>query len=110
MTSHHNALGITLRPPGAAADNPDGADARRAKADESHGPGRRCDMRPTEWHRSNSIVAPTIAVRDQTGTVHLEIPEPACSVSASDNKPGFSWVFGICSPATLLCRRGENAN
>ena len=35
--SHHQALGITLRPPDAAADDPGGADARRAKADESHG-------------------------------------------------------------------------
>ena len=66
-----------------------------------------CDTRRSELIRSNAIVAATIAVRDQTGTFDLVIPEPSSSVSASDNKPGFSRVFGICSPATLRCRRGE---
>ena len=66
-----------------------------------------CDTRRSDLIRSNAIVAATIAVRDQTGTFDLVIPEPSSSVSASDNKPGFSRVFGICSPATLRCRRGE---
>jgi hypothetical protein len=51
-------------------------------------------MRPTEWHRSNSIVAPTIVVGNQTGTFHLVIPEPASRVSDSDNTPGFSGFSG----------------
>jgi hypothetical protein len=58
-------------------------------------------MRRTEWHRINSVVAPTIAVRDQTGTFHLVIPEPASSVSDSDNAPGFSGFSG--SAALRLC-------
>ncbi len=76
----------------------------REGGEEPHRRSRRCDMRPTEWHRINSIVAPTIVVGNQTGTFDLLIPKPASSVSDSDKTPGFSgfWV----TAALRLCFAG----
>ena len=79
----------------------------REGGEEPHRRSRRCDMRPTEWHRINSIVAPTIVVGNQTGTFDLLIPKPASSVSDSDKTPGFSGFGGLQPSDFALPERRE---